>query len=182
MKGKMLKNSRDSNALVMVLFFAVVLLVFSAAGWYREHKRNVALRTELTSGPPISVDKLPEDASPAVTPDTSVEPNPAVAAALLTTTSGAASDVPWNASELRELGFENPAEDLRNDLLERKDLLPIEGTHGGTMAFRNVEFLDGGPWVQAYYEDGHYAGWSLLEYTVTAPGELKWKVLATNLP
>jgi hypothetical protein len=83
---------------------------------------------------------------------------------------------------LTKLGLENPVQDLKNDLMERSDLIQFEGVLGGTMRILSpdsIVLLQGG-WVFAVFEDGHIAGSMLLEYSVQN-GIIDWSVLQTKL-
>ncbi len=76
-----------------------------------------------------------------------------------------------------------PPEVVARDLLSRPELIPYEGTLGGTMGFyseENIEVLNE-HWVFARFEDGHVQGSMVLEYSVGNNGELRWTVLAAEL-
>ena len=76
-----------------------------------------------------------------------------------------------------------PPEEVAATLLERADLIPFEGTLGGTMGFYTEEDIHvlNDRWVFARFEDGHVAGEMLLEYRTNESGELEWRVLAAEL-
>lgn len=76
-----------------------------------------------------------------------------------------------------------PPEVVARDLLSRPELIPYEGTLGGTMGFyseENIEVLNE-HWVFAQFEDGHVQGSMVLEYSLGNDGELRWTVLAAEL-
>jgi hypothetical protein len=76
-----------------------------------------------------------------------------------------------------------PREVVAQELMERDDLIPFEGTLGGRMGFyarENITVLND-RWVFARFEDGHVQGAMLLEYRVTPTGELAWEILAAEL-
>ncbi|MBD3402441.1 hypothetical protein GF420_06075 [candidate division GN15 bacterium] len=78
---------------------------------------------------------------------------------------------------LRAMGLEDPINDLLNDLKDHPELIPEEGTLGGTMRFVPSESRIVSPErVIGYYEDGHIAGRLLLEYEVV-DGEITWTVI-----
>jgi hypothetical protein len=83
----------------------------------------------------------------------------------------------WEIEELRKKGLTNPADDLGSDLQEHPELIPHPGVLGGTMAFgfpEKIHMLTD-RWVLAYFEDGHIAGWMLLEYQVARGGKITWR-------
>lgn len=86
----------------------------------------------------------------------------------------------WEKDRLEEAGISK--EKLFEDLKERTDLIPYEGQLGGTMFFPSEEmmWLLVHPWVLAYFEDGHSAGYLLLEYK-HRDGEITWEVLLSQL-
>lgn len=76
-----------------------------------------------------------------------------------------------------------PPEVVVEELLQRPELIPYEGTLGGSMGFyseENIHVLND-QWVFARFEDGHIQGSMLLEYSVGVGGELRWTVLAAEL-
>ena len=76
-----------------------------------------------------------------------------------------------------------PPEIVVDELLTRPELIPYEGTLGGTMGFyseENIQVLND-QWVFARFEDGHVQGSMLLEYTFGVDGELRWTVLAAKM-
>jgi len=84
----------------------------------------------------------------------------------------------WNIEGLTKKGLSNPIVDIVSDLIKHKELIPYKGVLGGTMDFyeREVWILNK-KWVFAYFEDGHYGGYLLLEYNVTDDGKILWKVI-----
>jgi hypothetical protein len=75
------------------------------------------------------------------------------------------------------------AERLKKDLMNREDLIPFEGRLGGTMGFydsENIRILSD-RWVYAQFDDGHVQGGMLLEYSVSADGEIRWRVIEARL-
>lgn len=77
---------------------------------------------------------------------------------------------------LKRKGLRNPESDLMNDLNRRqRQLIPAEGTMGGTMAIRDSRILND-RYAIAYYEDGHNGGYLLLKYDVNN-GNISWKVV-----
>ena len=69
------------------------------------------------------------------------------------------------------------------DLLRRNDLIPYEGTLGGTMRFApgtGVRVLND-RWVMASFEDGHVAGNMLLGYAFKHNGSIEWTVIDSRL-
>lgn len=82
-------------------------------------------------------------------------------------------------SDIRKLktkGLQNPESDLMNDLnRKQKQLIPTEGTVGGTMAIRDSRILND-RYALAYYEDGHNGGYMILKYSVNN-GNISWNVV-----
>lgn len=78
---------------------------------------------------------------------------------------------------LKAKGLTDPVNDLLDDLKDHPELLPAEGTLGGTMKFWPSESRVISPSrVEAYYEDGHTGGRLLLEYEIN-DGEISWTVV-----
>ena len=79
-------------------------------------------------------------------------------------------------NRLQKKGLRNPEVELKNSLIKNQStLIPVKGTVGGTMAFRDIRILND-RYALAYFEDGHNGGNMLLKYSV-ANGEVTWKVL-----
>ncbi len=83
-----------------------------------------------------------------------------------------------DVKRLEKKGLSSPEADLKNDLMKRPNLIPVKGTLGGTMAFRDIRILND-TYALAYFEDGHKGGNMLLKYSV-ANGAVSWKVLDTT--
>ncbi|MBC5993331.1 hypothetical protein [Pontibacter cellulosilyticus] len=81
-----------------------------------------------------------------------------------------------DVQRLQRKGLRNPETDLMNDLnRKQRQLIPTEGTMGGTMAIRDSRILND-RYAMAYYEDGHNGGYMLLKYEVSN-GNITWKVV-----
>ncbi|MCJ7827677.1 hypothetical protein MUP65_00835 [Patescibacteria group bacterium] len=79
---------------------------------------------------------------------------------------------------LKDKGFENPVEDIKASLLSHPELIPYEGTLGGTMYLDPNSFsLLNSAWAIVSYEDGHVGGEMILKYTITENGEITWSVI-----
>lgn len=85
---------------------------------------------------------------------------------------------PGKVDELKKKGLEHPVADLVADLQKHPELIPYKGVLGGTMAFGFPDkiYVLTDRYVLAYFEDGHIAGWMLLEYTVGRGGKISWRV------
>lgn len=84
-----------------------------------------------------------------------------------------------NAGDLARLqksGLTNPEADLRNDLLNKQDILLPKGALGGNMTIRDVKILSN-RYALAYFEDGHSGGYMLLRFSVEQNNRIAWKVL-----
>jgi hypothetical protein len=87
--------------------------------------------------------------------------------------------------ELRRLkhkGLRNPVFDLLQDLAEREDLVPADAFFGGSMHIIPGEsYVLTDRWVLAGFEDGHVRGNLWLEYDVSPPGHISWRVLGWHM-
>ena len=83
---------------------------------------------------------------------------------------------------LKNRGLDDPIRQLKQDLMEKTDLISFDGILGGTMKIYQEEqiILLPGFYAMAVFEDGHIQGGMLLEYEV-AMGEIKWTVIKTKL-
>lgn len=82
-----------------------------------------------------------------------------------------------NLDYLKEKGLTDPVRQLTEDLVKRTDLIPYPGVLGGTMAFRpNGDWAFAPGYVLASFDDGHYGGWAVLHYHVTA-GKISWSMV-----
>jgi hypothetical protein len=81
-------------------------------------------------------------------------------------------------NQLRQIGLENPVNDLKSDLMSKPEIIPVDGVLGGTMQiFSNDDIIVlPGRWVYAQFEDGHIVGSVLLEYEIR-DGKVLWTVL-----
>ncbi|MFC5269626.1 hypothetical protein [Adhaeribacter terreus] len=80
-----------------------------------------------------------------------------------------------DVNRLQKKGLKNPEVDLKNSLMRSPNLIPVKGTAGGTMTFRDIRILND-RYALAYFEDGHNGGNMILKYTVES-GKVSWKVL-----
>ncbi len=90
---------------------------------------------------------------------------------------------PWDVEEMKRMGLKEPVQDIISDLMQHRELIPYEGSLGGTMNFYSESqiWILTKKWVLAYFEDGHNGGYLLLEYEVTKDGRIKWKALASYM-
>ncbi|HEY7728229.1 MAG TPA: hypothetical protein VID50_07215 [Candidatus Eisenbacteria bacterium] len=85
--------------------------------------------------------------------------------------------------ELERKGLHDPVMSLKSDLMSHPELIPYEGTMGGTMRFprpATIILLPGG-YAHARFEDGHLSGECLLEFSVQPNGAIEWKRIAARL-
>ena len=89
----------------------------------------------------------------------------------------------WDVQAMKKKGLTDPVSQIIADLKQHRELIPYKGTLGGTM-----NFYDDGKiwiltkkWVLAYFEDGHIAGYLLLEYEIRQGGKITWKTVASYL-
>lgn len=81
-----------------------------------------------------------------------------------------------DAQKLQQQGLKSPETDLMNDLNRKQgQLIPAEGSMGGSMAIRDSRILND-RYALAYYEDGHSGGFLLLKYKVNN-GNISWTVI-----
>lgn len=88
-------------------------------------------------------------------------------------------------SEIRYLtdnGLSNPVFQLKDDLVNRDDLIPVEGIMGGTMRIYSTDQIRilPGRYVFAVFEDGHKQGNIILQYEVK-DGQISWKIIESSL-
>lgn len=85
----------------------------------------------------------------------------------------------WAIESFRAKGLSDPVNDIISDLTKHPELIPYKGILGGTMRFYDTESrVLNNKWVYAYFEDGHYSGYMLLEYTVSDKGKISWENIA----
>jgi hypothetical protein len=85
----------------------------------------------------------------------------------------------FELARLRELGLQDPVQDLKADLTSHPEIVPYEGVLGGRMAFYDKDamvFLPGG-YVYAPADDGHYEVHALLRYEVSPGGSIRWRLI-----
>ena len=88
-------------------------------------------------------------------------------------------------SELRYLtenGLNNPVQQLKVDLTNRDDLIPVEGVLGGTMRIYSTDQIRilPGRFVFAVFEDGHVQGNLILQYEVKN-GQISWEIIESSV-
>lgn len=89
----------------------------------------------------------------------------------------------WDIAAMKRAGLKDPLKDIISDLKRHRELIPYEGSMGGTMNFYGESKM----WiltrqgVLAYFEDGHDGGYLLLQYEITKDGGINWKILASYL-
>lgn len=84
-----------------------------------------------------------------------------------------------DSRELLEAGVEDPKDYIKNALLERIDLIPIDAVLGGTMRYNNIQIL-GDKWIIADFEDGHVYGKAIFEYEIKDKDQLQFKIIALS--
>lgn len=89
----------------------------------------------------------------------------------------------WDIQAMKKKGLKDPVADIIADLKQHRELIPYKGVLGGTMNFYDdskIRVLTK-KWVLAYFEDGHIAGYLLLEYEVAQGGKISWKTVASYI-
>ncbi|MEK7996117.1 MAG: hypothetical protein AAB403_20150, partial [Planctomycetota bacterium] len=74
----------------------------------------------------------------------------------------------WDIQAMKKKGLNDPVNQIIADLKQHRELIPYKGILGGTMNFYDDSriWVLTKKWVLAYFEDGHVAGYLLLEYEV----------------
>lgn len=84
-----------------------------------------------------------------------------------------------DARKLFESGIENPEAYIKNALLEKTDLIPMDAVLGGTMHYNNIQLL-GDQWLIVDFEDGHVYGKAIVKYTIGENNEVAFKIIALS--
>jgi len=89
----------------------------------------------------------------------------------------------WDVQAMKKKGLHDPVGEIIADLKQHRELIPYKGVLGGTMNFYDDSkiWVLTKKWVLAYFEDGHVAGYLLLEYEVTQGGKIIWKTVASYI-
>jgi hypothetical protein len=89
----------------------------------------------------------------------------------------------WDIQAMKKKGLHDPINEIIADLKQHRELIPYKGVLGGTMNFYDDSkiWVLTKKWVLAYFEDGHVAGYLLLEYEVTQGGKIRWKTVASSI-
>ncbi len=89
----------------------------------------------------------------------------------------------WDIQAMKKKGLTDPVSQIIADLKQHRELIPYKGVLGGTMNFCDDSkiWILTKKWVLAYFEDGHVAGYLLLEYEVAQDGRIAWKTIASYL-
>jgi hypothetical protein len=89
----------------------------------------------------------------------------------------------WDIEAMKKKGLHDPASEITADLKQHHELIPYKGVLGGTMNFYDDSkiWVLTKKWVLAYFEDGHVAGYLLLEYEITQGGKIHWKTVASYI-
>jgi len=89
----------------------------------------------------------------------------------------------WDIQAMKKKGLHDPVSEIITDLKQHRELIPYKGVLGGTMNFYDDSriWVLTKKWVLAYFEDGHVAGYLLLEYEVTQDGKISWKTVASYI-
>jgi hypothetical protein len=85
--------------------------------------------------------------------------------------------------ELERKGLRDPVMTLKSDLMSHPELIPFEGTMGGTMRFTrpgSIILLPGG-YAHARFEDGHMSGECIFAFDVRPGGAIRWKRISARL-
>lgn len=89
----------------------------------------------------------------------------------------------WDVQAMQKKGLNDPVADIITDLKRHRELIPYKGVLGGTMNFYDDSkiWILTKKWVLAYFEDGHVAGYLLLEYEIAQDGRIIWKTVASYI-
>ncbi|MEC5424743.1 bZIP transcription factor [Virgibacillus sp. C22-A2] len=84
--------------------------------------------------------------------------------------------------ELSRIGFEGNISDIKDNLIENKNIIEHDGILGGEMHFRKDEIqVLSHEWVFAPYDDGHNGGFVLLNYTIENGEISRWEIYDSYL-
>ena len=75
--------------------------------------------------------------------------------------------------KLEKIGIDS-YKSIEDDLLEKPELISIDGVLGGTMYFTHAYLLNE-KWVFATFEDGHIMGSGLYRFKVLSSNEIEWE-------
>lgn len=82
----------------------------------------------------------------------------------------------YELTRLRELGFEDPARTILEDMTRQTQFLPVTAPGLSRFAFRSEQsFLVAPSTVIAYFDDGHTDGYAVLEYRIDRDGAIRWQ-------
>jgi len=88
----------------------------------------------------------------------------------------------FDIRRLKQQGIEDPEETIINTLYQSPNLIPVDGTLGGTMRFyRPRIWVLSKKWVLAEFEDGHIAGKILFTYSFSEKNNLVFKTIDYHL-
>ncbi|MBB4801529.1 hypothetical protein HNP37_001590 [Flavobacterium nitrogenifigens] len=88
-------------------------------------------------------------------------------------------DSEYDNADFKKKGIVDPEKFIKQELAKRTDLIPLQPTLGGKMAFGTIQLL-GSKFLIADYEDGHVEGKSLYSYKLTDSGNLEFKLLESD--
>lgn len=157
--GKILPDNRF--VWIVAVLAVIAIIVFS---WFR------GVRQASPPQPPPAIPKTTSDQKP---PESLESQN-----------SEEASDIREHQLQeadrqfLTEQGLHDPTNDLVNDLMKHNELIPCEGSAGGTPGFYNPNRIAAisKDHVIADYDDGHVEGTVELSFVVSH-GTISWTVI-----
>ncbi len=84
---------------------------------------------------------------------------------------------------LKRQGLKDPENEIVASLQNQKGLVPEKAALGGNFSFydKTQIYIVNQKWVYAYFEDGHNAGYALLEFNISSKSTFQWKILAWYL-
>lgn len=85
----------------------------------------------------------------------------------------------FTKERLKEQGVDDYTIILDN-LMERADVIPVDGVLGGTMHFTKV-YLVNHHWAYGLFEDGHILGSGIFEYSIDDEGNISWECIASYM-
>lgn len=145
--------------LVLVLILSFILFkirsdMHELSTWVDTQSAQIEEINELLNQAEVLVNDLPDEQQTAGLPD-------------------------WERRILIANGLQNPEEELKSDLMNKSELIPVNPILGGTMHIyskKDIRILPGG-WVYAVFEDGHINGAMILSYTVE-DGSINWDLIS----
>lgn len=90
------------------------------------------------------------------------------------------SDISWMMYDVEQKLGPRAIEVIRQDILEKSDMIEIHKDQPWEMYFTRAEVLSN-TLVMGFFEDGHGTGFGIYEYTVSDEGAITWCVIYESM-